>query len=181
MQAIDPLMSEHRLIERMLSVMKEVLTKVEKKHRIDPDLVDIAVDFVKIYADRTHHGKEEDILFCQLADKPLSPQDRQIMNDLIQEHVYARRTTQSIVDANSRYRGGEEDALTEIAHGFRQLVEFYPKHIDKEDKMFFPASRQYFSDAEDEAMLASFWEFDRQMIHEKYEAIVRRLEGLADR
>ena len=72
MQARGPLMIEHRLIERMLSVMKGVLDKIESKHRVDPVFVDIAVDFIRVYADRTHHGKEEDILFRELNNKPLT-------------------------------------------------------------------------------------------------------------
>jgi hemerythrin-like domain-containing protein len=56
MQARGPLMIEHRLIERMLSVIKVALSKIESKHEIDPVFVDIAVDFIRMYADRTHHG-----------------------------------------------------------------------------------------------------------------------------
>jgi hypothetical protein len=42
--------------------------------------------------------------------------------------------------------------------------------------MFFPSSRNYFTDEEDQAMLAKFWEFDRKMIHEKYKSVVEGLE-----
>jgi len=62
-------MIEHRLIERMLSVFKKVLDKIESEHEVDPVFVDIAVDFIRMYADRTHHGKEEDILFRELNKK----------------------------------------------------------------------------------------------------------------
>jgi hypothetical protein len=41
---------------------------------------------------------------------------------------------------------------------------------------FFTASRTYFSDEEDKAMLAEFWEFDRKMIHEKYKSVVEGLQ-----
>ena len=64
-----------------------------------------------------------------------------------------------------------------IAEKLKTLIEFYPKHIKKEDKVFFPASRSYFTDNEDQAMLAEFWEFDRKMIHEKYKAVVESLGG----
>ncbi|PKN45264.1 MAG: cation-binding protein, partial [Deltaproteobacteria bacterium HGW-Deltaproteobacteria-16] len=43
--------------------------------------------------------------------------------------------------------------------------------------VFFPASRAYFSEAEDQAMLDEFWAFDRKMIHEKYKAVVEKLAG----
>ena len=176
MQARGQLMIEHRLIERMLSVIKGVLAKIESKHEVDPVLVDIAVDFIRVYADRTHHGKEEDILFRKLDNKPLSADDRRVMKELIDEHVFARQTTKALVDANTRYRNGDKTALTDIADKLQILIEFYPKHIEKEDKVFFPSSRNYFTDEEDQVMLAEFWEFDRKMIHEKYKSVVEGFE-----
>jgi len=176
MQARGPLMIEHRLIERMLSVVKGVLADIESTHEVDPVFVDVAVDFIRMYADRTHHGKEEDILFRELNDKPLNEKDRKIMKELIDEHVFGRHTTKALVEANARYRNGDDTALTEIAARLQTLAEFYPRHIEKEDKVFFPASRAYFTDEEDQAMLSEFWEFDRRMIHEKYETLVEGLE-----
>ena len=100
------------------------------------------------------------------------------MNELIEEHVFGRQTTKALVAANTRYRNGDETALADIAGKLKTLIEFYPKHIEKEDKVFFPASRAYFTDEEDQAMLAEFWEFDRKMIHEKYKSVVEGFERL---
>ncbi|HER45458.1 MAG TPA: cation-binding protein [Thermoplasmatales archaeon] len=176
MQARGPLMIEHRLIERMIAIIKYMLKRVEKTEGIDPLFVDKAVDFIRIYADRTHHGKEEDILFRNLNDKDLSDADRRVMNELIEEHVFGRNTTKALVEANTRYRNGDTSAIGDITSCLRTLVDFYPKHIEKEDKVFFPASRAYFSEAEDQAMLAEFWDFDRKMIHEKYKMVINDLE-----
>ncbi|MBN2514958.1 MAG: hemerythrin domain-containing protein [Deltaproteobacteria bacterium] len=172
MQARGPLMIEHRLIERMLSVIKDVLEGIKSKNKVDPVFVDMMVDFIQVYADRTHHGKEENILFRELNSKPLSAEDRRIMNELIEEHIFGRQTTKALIEANNRYRNGDETALADISLKLRTLIEFYPKHIEKEDKVFFPSSRSYFTEEADQAMLAEFWEFDRKMIHEKYKSLV---------
>lgn len=177
MQARGPLMIELRLIERMIAIFKDTLAQIQSSGKIDPHFVDTAVDFIRIYADRTHHGKEEEILFRDLEKRPLSENDRKIMNELVQEHVFGRQTTKALVEANTRYRNGDQSALVEITDNLQTLIRFYPKHIEKEDKVFFPASRKYFTDDEDQAMLAEFWEFDRKMIHEKYRSIVERLEN----
>ena len=79
MQARGPLMVEHRLIERMLSVIKGALVQIETTKSVDPVFVDTAVDFIRFYADRTHHGKEEEILFRELDKRSLSADDRRIM------------------------------------------------------------------------------------------------------
>ncbi len=176
MQARGPLMIEHRLIERMIRVIERVLAEIASKHEVDPVFLDVVVDFIRMYADRTHHGKEEDILFRELNNKPLNEKDRIIMKELIQEHVLGRQTTEALVAANTRYRNGDGNALTEIAIKLQFLTEFYPKHIEKEDKVLFPAARAYFTDEEDQAMLAEFGEFDRKMIHEKYQSVVEGFE-----
>jgi len=142
----------------------------------DPLFVDTAVDFIRTYADRTHHGKEEDILFRELESKALSDIDRKIMNELIEEHIFGRRTTRALVKANTRYRNGDTSALVEIVRCLHTLVDFYPRHIEKEDKIFFPAARAYFSEEEDQALLTEFFGFDQKMIHEKYASVVAELE-----
>ena len=177
MQARAPLMIEHRLIERMIVQIERILSQIEKEEKVDPVLVDLTVDFIRTYADRTHHGKEEDILFRDLKEKELSKEDRRLMNELIEEHVLGRKTTKKVIEANSRYRNGDESALAEIASNLRVLADFYPQHIEKEDKIFFPSARMYFSDQEDQAMLNEFWEFDRKMIHEKYISVVEAFEN----
>ena len=168
-------MIEHRLIERMIGVVETAVGKIDSNQKIDPVFVDNVVDFIRFYADRTHHGKEEDILFRHLRDRAMSDEDQRMMEKLIQEHVFGRETTGALVEANERYRGGDAFALNDIKSKLEVLADFYPKHIRKEDKVFFPASRAYFTDSEDQGILYEFHDFDRKMIHEKYESILAGL------
>jgi len=177
MQARGLLMIEHRLIERMIALVEGALARIESAGEVDPALVDTAVDFIRTYADRTHHGKEEDILFRDLAERDLSAGDRRLMRELIAEHVHGRETTAALVAANDRYRKGDAAALADVAAALRALVAFYPQHIAKEDEVFFPAARGYLTDEEDQAMLAEFRRFDAGMIHDKYRSLVEGLEG----
>ena len=78
MLPIGPLMIEHRLIERMISVMQSELQRIEKCKKADSVFIETSVDFIKTYADRCHHGKEEDILFRELKGKNVSDEHKQI-------------------------------------------------------------------------------------------------------
>ncbi len=69
MMPIGPLMIEHTLIERMIAIAKMGPGRLENERKADPAFIDDVVDFVRSYADRCHHGKEEDILFRELAKK----------------------------------------------------------------------------------------------------------------
>ena len=176
MQARGPLMIEHRLIERMIALIEKELARIEETNQVNPAFIDVAVDFIRIYADRTHHGKEEDILFRDLAQKELSEEDQALMEELVQEHVYGREVTADLVAANARYRDGDASAVAVVKEKLATLAEFYPQHIEKEDKVFFPASLAYLSAGEQQAMLDEFWAFDAKMIHEKYRGVVKTLE-----
>jgi hemerythrin-like domain-containing protein len=171
------LMIEHRLIEKMLSVIEREIGDIRRKGEVDPVFIDTAVDFIRTYADRTHHGKEEDILFKELENKKMDENNSKIMTDLVDEHKRARKTVTELVAAKSRYVGGDGLAVDDVIRGLTWLIEFYPVHIKKEDEIFFPATEKYFSDNELEKLVASFREFDMGMIHEKYAKVVTELQG----
>jgi hemerythrin-like domain-containing protein len=172
MMPIGPLMIEHRLIERMITVMKAELQRLEKEKEVDTAFIVTAVDFIRTYADRCHHGKEEDILFRELEKKDLSEEHKRIMNELLEEHQWGRKTTGRLVEANDNYIDGDQNALSIISDCLRSLVAFYPKHIEKEDKHFFLPVMDYFSQDEKDAMLREGYDFDQRLIHEKYEKTV---------
>ena len=178
MQARGPLMVEHRLIEQVIQSMRDHLDLVVATGRFDARAIEECVDFIHVYADRTHHGKEEGILFRRLSHRPLSLQHQVVLEELLAEHALARRVTGELAEANRLHRDGDPSTLAAIRGSLETLVELYPRHIEKEDKLFFPALRAYLTEDEEEVMLAEFWEFDRRMIHEKYRAVAH---GLAAR
>ena len=175
MLPIGPLMIEHRLIERMIRVIQVRLEDIKTHNAVDPGQVDTIIHFIRSYADRCHHGKEEDILFRALKDKPLSSEHRRIMEELVEDHKLGRKITLSLLEANERYKKGDAAALSAIADGFRSLVEFYPKHIEKEDKHFFIPLMDYFSPEEKEALIKEGYEADSRLLHEEFVDMVKSL------
>lgn len=171
MKPIGPLMWEHRLIEKMLASFMRHIDKAEKTKKINSVIIDVAVDFIRTYADRTHHGKEEEILFRDLANKEMTPKLKNTMQELLDEHVWGRKTTAALVAAKEKYLAGDEEKILLMIDLARQLGDFYPRHIEKEDKYFFYPAQDYLSKDEQEKMLVEFWEFDRKMIHEKYNKV----------
>ena len=60
-----------------------------------------------------------------------------------------------------------------------ELIDFYPKHIEKEDKHFFIPITEYFNKTEKDAMLEDGYGFDQKLIHEKCASIVSQVVGLS--
>ncbi len=169
------LLTEHRVIERMIPLLKKEMARIEQQDRIDPFFLDRAVDFIRVYVDRTHHGKEENILFREVGKKNLSAVDKRLMDELIEEHQFARDAVAGLVKAKREFLSGQDEAIDVIMNKLNDLVNLYPEHIAKEDKVFFPASMEYLDEAEQENMLEEFREFDRGMIHEKYRSVIEEL------
>ncbi|HEY9593205.1 MAG TPA: hemerythrin domain-containing protein, partial [Spirochaetia bacterium] len=131
MKPRGPLMIEHRLIEKMLGIIGEEARRIEAGGTVDPLFIDAAIDFIRFYADRTHHGKEEDILFHELERKEMSREHTAAMAELVEEHRMARERVRMIVDAKERFQKGEPGAVGEIVSLMQWLADFYPRHIRK--------------------------------------------------
>ncbi len=168
MKPRGPMMIEHRLIEKMLKITGKEVDNIKKTKKVDSIFIDTIVDFIRTYADRTHHGKEEDILFRELEKKKMNSADTRLMRELIDEHIKARKIVGELVKANSDYIAGNSGSIEIIIDRLDFLINFYPVHIKKEDDVFFPDTEKYFTAEELDKMLNDFWEFDRKMIHEKY-------------
>jgi hemerythrin-like domain-containing protein len=177
MQPRGPLMIEHRLIIRMISLIDKEVTRIEQNKKLNQPFIETAVDFLRTYADRTHHGKEEEILFRDLAKKEISESDRSIMDQLIRDHEFGRATTAELVNSAEAFQKGYQAALPLVTQSLRKFVKFYPLHVEKEDKLFFPSAMKYLSASEQQSMLGEFEEFDRKMIHLKYKSVVESLEN----
>lgn len=170
-------MQEHRLIEKMIALMDIQYEIFKQEDKADVNFITAALDFIRTYADKCHHRKEEDILFRDLDKKPLSSEHKKILQELRDEHNQARKTVARLAEAKDKYAAGNQENFMEILNSTKVLTEFYPKHIEKEDKHFFVPVMQYFDDEEQQKMLQEFWESDRTLIHLKYKNVVEELQS----
>lgn len=171
-------MIEHRLIERMIAVMAR--HKVMIDEGTDPDLffLETAIDFLSSYADRSHHGKEEELLFKMLATKPLTPAMKEAMDRLIDDHVRSRALIRELNDLTARCKTGDRSVHKDISRIMGDIVRIYPDHIAREDRVFFPQAMQYLDAKEREEMTSAFKEFDRKLFHENFKKVVEGVERI---
>jgi hemerythrin-like domain-containing protein len=177
---IGLLMMEHRLIERMIASMEKEAERIKREKRANFEFIEKAVDFIRTYTDRLHHGKEENILFRALKAKKLEEQHRKTMEELIEEHLWGRKKVAELVDVSQKHKEGDGNAIHTILECLQELVHFYPQHIKKEDKHFFIPVMNYLNQAEQESMLEAEREFDRNFIHEIYKEKVDQVKKSID-
>ena len=177
MLATDLLMKEHRLIERIIPILTKEVVRLHKGGEVNAPLIVSVVGFFRTYADRCHHGKEEDILFRALASKPLSNPHRRTMDQLTEEHVLARQLVGRLMLDQERCMKGDKAGLAALKQDIKELADLYPKHIGLEERKFFVPCMDYFSPMEQTGMLRAFTEFDAKIVHEQCKTMIEDLEA----
>ncbi|HMK94968.1 MAG TPA: hemerythrin domain-containing protein [Candidatus Limnocylindrales bacterium] len=176
MLPVELLISEHRLINHAVSVLKKEQQKIVASGKVDPNFIVIAVDFFRTYVDRYHRGKEEGILFEALSRRKLSEADAAMLREMILEHALARKTLFNLEKLKESYIAGKTEALSGMVESLDTLIELYPMHIEKEDKRFLYASMQYFTAKEQEEMLQKFLEYNRNFTDNRYKQVIETVE-----
>ncbi|MDD5347719.1 MAG: hemerythrin domain-containing protein [Candidatus Omnitrophica bacterium] len=175
MLPVGVLMVEHRVIERMIKLWENELNRINATGKANSSFLGQAVDFMRTYADHFHHGKEENMLFALLRQKPLTGGLASMLDGLAEEHTVSRRTVAALAAANRDYAAGAEDALAAIRESISAIIRLYPAHIRKEDKQFFLPVMEFLTDMEKEKMLADFRAFEPST-HDTYKSMVFVME-----
>ena len=172
MKPYGPLMVEHRLIERFISILKKEAESIKLTGRVHPRIVDSAIVFFREYADNIHHGKEEDMLFAALDGKDISVEHAHILQRLKDEHKAARSLITKLAESEIRYKAGEITEANHIVDFVNEIERLYLAHIRLEDKEFFIPVMQYFSEEEQADLTRRGEEYDSRFDKKKYASLV---------
>ncbi len=179
LSAIEILEDEHRLIIRMAKMLPIVQQRI-REGDVDPEILMTIVDFFKVYADKSHHAKEEAALFPLLAKRGVRLSGCPI-GTLHNEHDQGRVLVEALGDAVQRYVKGDYDTKKQIAEYLKGATEFYTEHIWKEDFLLFPMSHKVLNHSDEEELRKEFLGVDSNLSHhfqEEYHYRVSRLETI---
>ncbi|OGG00691.1 MAG: hypothetical protein A3F83_03825 [Candidatus Glassbacteria bacterium RIFCSPLOWO2_12_FULL_58_11] len=163
---VKKLVEEHKLIKRCLALIPRLLEYLDLQSEADRELVLGAVDFIRNYADRFHHAKEEDILF-KYFDENLD-----ILKVMHQEHETGRAHVRAVLAGVEERDSG---VVREHLDAYRELLK---EHIKKEDEILYPWMDRSFSTSQVGELYSRFGEVDRQFgeAPQKYGAFIQGLE-----
>jgi hemerythrin-like domain-containing protein len=173
------LKEEHRVIERMLRILNVACEKLEKSEEVSPDIFKKAIDFIRIFADRCHHGKEEETLFTLVEERGV-PREGGPTGVMLIEHEQGRNFVKALAGAVERYEQGDEDAKSAIIENARGYTRLLAQHIPKEDDILYPLADRVLTSKDKEKLLEKFEEVERERIgegkHIEYIHLVEELE-----
>lgn len=137
MNAIDLMKEEHRYIERMLKVIREVSLRILKGEKVEYDDLYSIIGFVREYADGHHHNKEEVLLFNRMIENLGSTGEVIVRNGMLVEHDLGRLYMKNLEEAIGRLKDGSEDAKLDIIANLISYTDLLKRHIDKEDNVVY--------------------------------------------
>lgn len=146
---------EHEFIKKVVSALGRLAPSADRAGKADPDTLREIVRFMREFADRCHHAKEEDLLFPAMEEKGV-PESGCPLGALRKEHQQGRDLVATLAEATETLAAKKPDAGGIIADTVGKITELYTNHIWKEDEMVFPMVDRLFSDDERAALFERF-------------------------
>jgi len=175
------LVAEHVLIKRMLTLIEKFAPLTEKGEFSDWQFYLDGADFIRQYADRFHHAKEEDILFEALVKNGM-PRENSPVAAMLMEHDMGRAYVKNFADAAREALDGatgREGIIAENALAYAALLR---DHIAKEDDILYPLAERVIPEGVREAIAAGYEQAEASVASgfgEQYERIVEGYEQRA--
>ena len=164
--SLQTLIAEHRMIKRWLALIPKLLENLNLADSEDRQLINQGIDFIASYADRLHHGKEEEILFASFDTSA------DIFQVIYADHRRARELTKAMLAALTDSDCGK------LAEHLLDYATLLVEHIDKEDKVLFPWLNNRLSEVQQQEMVGQFAKADHDLGNDgrRYQGFIERLE-----
>lgn len=140
-KAIETMMNEHRLIEQILSSLATFAEELERGHLPPRDTVERYGTFFREFADRCHHGKEEERLFLQMNQCGF-PREHGPLSVMLAEHEEGRRHVRVLVQIGQQAGPLLVDEAKRVVEHARAFIPLLLDHIRKEDSVLYPMALQ---------------------------------------
>lgn len=164
---VRKLAEEHICIKRLLALIPALVEDMRASGQINAELMRGVVDFIRGYADRFHHMKEEDVLF-DYTDK-----EAEVIRVIYEDHDHARAFVRAVAEA---IEDSNVLALCANLTGYRELL---TEHIKKEDEVLYPYIDRGLTTHQVGEVFRRFEQAEREIeddVLEKYERFIIALE-----
>jgi hemerythrin-like domain-containing protein len=165
------LMDEHEGILHGLVILEKMAILVASDSPEMRDDLSAMIDFLKLFADKCHHGKEEGILFPAM-EKYGIPKEGGPIGQMLIEHEKGREFIRGMSDGIA----GDEIDKEKFLQNAKDYIDLLRAHINKENTILFPMGDRAIPESEQAAILEAFETHERTVmgpgIHEKLHAML---------
>lgn len=147
------LREEHEVI---LAVIAALERAVDQGGRLgDAEFWQGAVEFIRGFADRCHHAKEEHVLFPHLERRGI-PREGGPVGVMLAEHEQGRAYVRSMAESREGAAAGDDRARQTFLGAVRGYCDLLVNHIEKENGVLFPMAERVLSPTDGEELLREF-------------------------
>jgi hemerythrin-like domain-containing protein len=163
MKTTKQLVQEHDSVLLILSILKRITQKLSQGSEVNPLHLEAILQFLKIFVDQNHHGKEEKLFFPLLVSKGIANAGGPV-GVMLSEHVQGRIFIRGFSDAIDKYRKGDRKSVSDIIKNANGYVELLQQHISKENNVLFKMAENKLSVEEDEELNKKFQELEESEV-----------------
>lgn len=149
--ATADLRDEHEVILQALAVLERVATRLASGQPVSDSALTDLVQFLQTFADRCHHGKEEDQLFPAMRAKGIG----NTLAVFLEEHEEGRRYLRTLASGAS---------IAARAAAARRYVALLRGHIERENEVLFPMADGLFTAEEHAALARAYGDVERGVV-----------------
>ncbi len=170
MTATEQLRHEHEAITLALSIIEKLCQRLADGEEVNPEHFGQVLEFIQIFGDRSHHGKEEEFFFPAVEAAGIPNADR--MLDVMNEHEHSRILMRQLAAAWQKHRSGDLTAAAAVIKSARAYSAFLHAHISKENDVLFPMAEARLSADSQRRLLEQFERLEIEQIgagrHEQF-------------
>lgn len=179
MKPTEELIREHEAIQTMLRILDSASTRLLAGEQVSAEDLGNMLEFLRVFADRCHHAKEETVLFPAMEAVGI-PRERGPIGVMLSEHDAGRKYIRGMAESLERYRGGESNAAAAFASNARLYINLLFQHIEKENQILFPMADAHIPEAEQKRVASEFARLETEQIgegtHERFHALLGQLK-----
>lgn len=176
MRPTEQLKAEHEGIKLMLMVLGKILAEPET---INQEHFAKILEFLKIFVDKCHHGKEEGLLFPAM-EKAGVPKEGGPIGMMLMEHERGRGYIKGMSDAFDKFKK-DHKALTAIVESGNNYIELLTQHIEKENNILFVMAESVLPKATQDELEEGFERLEVERIglgkHEEFHGLLHQLKN----
>jgi hemerythrin-like domain-containing protein len=156
------MMQEHELIVEVLASLQAMAEKLADGASVPrQDIADFG-RFFRDFADKCHHGKEEDRLFVKMVEAGFS-QDSGPVAVMLAEHEEGRQEVRGLLAVGSGSGTLSDEERGRVIQYASQFVPLLYAHIQKENNILYPMAQNTISPGEFELLDQSCEAFDEEI------------------
>lgn len=179
MRPTEVLKNEHEAILLMLSILEKIAERLDNKESVDVTHLEKILEFIKVFADRCHHAKEEKVLFQEMINAGF-PKEGGPIEVMLLEHDQGRDFVKKMSEGVAKYKRGDQSAPALIIDNARGYVSLLRGHIDKEDSILYPMADMHIPEDKQKSLIKEFDRIEKEEVglgkHEEFHRLLESLE-----